>query len=169
MEVAPLGGAEELGDVPAPKLVGPSGEQLGCNVTRVAQLGAAFADLVILGEDAVHRALRAEVSAFIEERGVDLGGGEVSEAGLVQDVEDGTAFFGLEGSRIRNDALVSPRIDSLDLGRYRTPPLFRPRGEGSVVGGAREVERRTGGSDAQLRRNLGDGQHQSCPSFSSSL
>jgi hypothetical protein len=73
---------------------------------------------MVLSQDAVHRALGAEVAVFIEERGIDLGWGEVGEAGFVQGIEDGMAFFGLEGSRVRNDALVCPRIDSFDPGRY---------------------------------------------------
>ena len=52
------------------------------------ELIASLAHLAVRGEHAVHRALRAEVAAFVEQRRVDLRGRKVDEAGFVQDVED---------------------------------------------------------------------------------
>jgi hypothetical protein len=47
------------------------------------QLIPAFARLVVRGEEAIHRALRAAITALIEQRGVDLGRREIHEARLV--------------------------------------------------------------------------------------
>jgi hypothetical protein len=50
----------------------------------------------MLGEDAIHRADRADVASFVEERGEDLGWRQVDEAGLVQQIERRLAFLGRE-------------------------------------------------------------------------
>ena len=53
----------------------------------MAALRAAIADLLLRGEHAVHGALRAVIDPFVEQRRVDLRGGEVDEARRVEDVE----------------------------------------------------------------------------------
>jgi hypothetical protein len=52
-----------------------------------------------LGQEAIHRPLGAEISALIEERSADLGGGEIHEAWLVEHGEHGGTFLSAEGSR----------------------------------------------------------------------
>src|SRR6266702_4719477 len=64
VEVGPPGRAEQLGDVPTPQLVGPPCQQLGGRVARVPQLISPLAHLVVLREDAIHRALRTEIPAL---------------------------------------------------------------------------------------------------------
>src|SRR5258706_4824669 len=66
MEVVPFLGTEELGDVPRPDLVGSDREQLRFDVLRMPSLISALTHLVFASEDAVHRAKRAEVRAFVE-------------------------------------------------------------------------------------------------------
>jgi hypothetical protein len=50
IEVSPLGRAEQLGDVPAPELIGRGGQQFGFLVGRVGELVAALARFTPLGE-----------------------------------------------------------------------------------------------------------------------
>jgi hypothetical protein len=49
-------------------------------------------------QEPVHRALRAEIRALVEQGGVDLGGGQVHEAGLVQPREHGALLVGGQGA-----------------------------------------------------------------------
>ena len=50
IEVGPLGRPQQLGDVPAPKLVGCGGQQLGSLVRRVHELIAALAGFSLFFE-----------------------------------------------------------------------------------------------------------------------
>ena len=68
VEVTPLDRAAQFGDVPAPKLVGRRGQQLGFLLGRMNELVAALAGFPLLLEDAVHGANRAEVLAFVQQR-----------------------------------------------------------------------------------------------------
>ena len=74
VEVGPLRRAQQLGDVPAPQLVGPAGQQLRGGVGGMPELIAPLPHLRVRGQEAIHRALGAEVVPFVEQRGVDLGG-----------------------------------------------------------------------------------------------
>ena len=67
----------------------------------VSELVTPLAHFLIRREDPVHRALRAEVTALVEQRRVDLGGRQVHEARLVQDVEHGLPLLRVERSRRR--------------------------------------------------------------------
>jgi hypothetical protein len=58
------------------------------------ELIAPLAHLRVLGQEPVHRALRAEIRALVEQGGVDLGGRQVHEARLVQLGEHGALFVG---------------------------------------------------------------------------
>ena len=53
----------------------------------MAELIAAFADFVVLVEDAIHGADRAVVDALIKQAGIDLGRRLVSEAWRMQQVQ----------------------------------------------------------------------------------
>jgi len=68
---------ESVFDVPAPQLVGTRREQLRARVILVPELVAPLTHLMIRRQNAVHRALRAEVALLIEQRRVDLGGHKV--------------------------------------------------------------------------------------------
>src|SRR3954463_6215841 len=81
-------------DIPRPDLIGAFGEQFGLGVDRVAQLVAALPNLVMVVQDAVQGADRAEVDALVEQGGVDLRRGEIGEARLRRLVEHGLSFFG---------------------------------------------------------------------------
>src|SRR5437588_2418442 len=60
IEVGPLDWTPQLGAVPAPKLVGRRGQQLGFLVGRMNELIAALARLSLLLQDAVHGTSRTE-------------------------------------------------------------------------------------------------------------
>jgi hypothetical protein len=80
VEVRPLRGAEQLGDVPRPELVRPLREQLRLGVARVDELVAPLPHAAVPGgQQPVHRPLRGEVLALIEQRGIHLRGRAVDE------------------------------------------------------------------------------------------
>jgi hypothetical protein len=70
VEVGPLGWAQQLGDIPAPQLVGGGGQQLGFVIRRVHELIPPFAGLAFLFEDAVHGARGAIVVTFVQQSGL---------------------------------------------------------------------------------------------------
>ncbi len=80
MVTVPLCRPTQLGDIPAPDLIGMRGQEFGYGIGGVAELVPPLPDLASLGEDALHSALRAEVAALIEQRGIDLSRGRVHEA-----------------------------------------------------------------------------------------
>ena len=61
--------------------------------------GSAFADLLALSQQAIHRRDRRQVGAFVEQGGPYLGGGFVAEAFLVQYRDHGFGFGGCQGLR----------------------------------------------------------------------
>jgi hypothetical protein len=90
-------------------------------------------------QEPVHRALQAEICALVEQGGVDLGGGQVHEAKLVQPREHRALLVGGQGAR------------------RGTPPRGHVPGPSpAVVSRARQPERRACGRNAQLRSNLGN-------------
>src|SRR6202035_2867583 len=56
------------------------------------ELISALADLLVLGEEPIHRSLGAEVAALIEQGGIDLSRGGIDEALGVQHCEHLAAF-----------------------------------------------------------------------------
>src|ERR1700730_2882189 len=56
IEIRPLGGPQQLGDVPTPELIGSGGQQLRFLIGRMDELVAAFALLALLLEQTVHSA-----------------------------------------------------------------------------------------------------------------
>src|SRR5438876_3248301 len=106
------------------------------------QLLAPLAHLLVRRQHTIHRAFGAEVLPGVEQRGVDLGRGEIHEARLMQHGENRAALAGAEragrGTPRRRSALGPPP---------------------AVVGRARQPERRTRGGDAQPRSDLGDRCH----------
>lgn len=96
IEMRPFRRTFELGAVPAPKLFRLRGERLRTRMVWVTALVAPVADLTVSRKKTVHRALRAEVTAFVEHRCVDLGGRLVDEARLVERVEHALTFGGRE-------------------------------------------------------------------------
>src|SRR5437867_3305880 len=106
------------------------------------QLLAPLAHLLVRRQHTIHRAFGAEVLPGVEQRGVDLGRGEIHEARLMQHGENRAAL-----ARAERAGRGTPRRRSA-LG---PPP--------AVVGRARQPERRTRGGDAQPRSDLGDRCH----------
>src|ERR1035437_2931973 len=58
IEVGPLGGSEQLGDVPAPELIGSRRQPFRLLVGRMSELIAAFARFALLFQEAMHGANR---------------------------------------------------------------------------------------------------------------
>src|ERR1019366_9368373 len=73
VEVGPLGGPQQLGDVPPRELLGRGGEQFWLLVGGMGQLVAAFAGFAPPLEQAIQGADRAELLPFIEQRGINSG------------------------------------------------------------------------------------------------
>src|ERR1700675_3931185 len=73
VEVRPFRGAEKLGYIPTPKLIGSRGQQFRLLVGRMRQLIAALANLTLLVEQAIHGANRAVILPFIEQRRINSG------------------------------------------------------------------------------------------------
>ena len=64
VKVRPLGGPQQLGDVPAPELIGSRGQKLRFLVRRMGQLIAAFAGFAPPFEQAIHGTDRTEIFIF---------------------------------------------------------------------------------------------------------
>ena len=109
VEVAPACRSQQSSDIPGPRLVRPGGHQLGLGVGRMFELIAPLSHRLICGQDPIHRALRAQVSAFIEQRGDDLGGRAVDEARGGEHVEHLLAFGVAQRPGGRGDGAAGAR------------------------------------------------------------
>src|ERR1035437_282500 len=89
----------------------------------MTKLIAAFLQLAILGQDAMHGAYRAEIDVLVQQRGIDLRWSLVAEALRVQMIEHQLAF-----SRIQSPL------------RRGTGPLWRRRQHAPIERGARHTE-----------------------------
>ena len=109
MQVFPLGLGFELGDIPAPDLVGCSGQQLRFFVMVMADMPAALLDITMaVFQDAIHGADRAQVAPLIQQRVVDLIGSFVLKWLRVQQCQHLVALIGAE--RQRRCRAVSPGL-----------------------------------------------------------
>ena len=72
----------ELGNVPAPDLVGSGGQEFGLLILRMSRLRASLFYHLLGVQNAVHRGRRAEIDLLVEQRGYDLAGRSVHEAVL---------------------------------------------------------------------------------------
>ena len=88
IEVRPLRRPQQLGDVPGPGLVRRRGHQLGFAVLGMLTLIAPLPDRPIRGQDSIHRPLRAQVVAFVEQRRHDFRRRAVHEAWAGEHIED---------------------------------------------------------------------------------
>ena len=88
VEVRPLRRPQQLGDIPGPGLVRRRGHQLGFGVLGMLTLIAPLPDRLIRGQDPIHRPLRAQVVAFVEQRRHDLRWRTVDEAWAGEHIEN---------------------------------------------------------------------------------
>ncbi len=116
------------------------------------QLIATFADFAMVVQDAIHRANRAVVLAFIEQGGMDGRRRLVDEAWRVQQVEHDLSLVGTERSWLS----WTGAIDRIALRRFAM----------SVERCPTDVHGPTCGRRADVRRKLFGGFHQSVPSLS---
>ena len=102
-----------------------------------------LAHFLMSGQQAIHRPRGAQVSTFVEQRGVHFGWRQVHEPWLVQHGEDIGTLAGTERTGrgpARREGTLGP------------PP--------SVVGRPRQAERRARRRDAKPGSHLGHGRHQ---------
>ena len=148
MEVPPLPRSKKPGDVPGPRLVGPAGHDLGLRMVRVAALGAALADRPVLGQNPVHRALGAQVDAFVQQRRVHCGSA-VREARRAQHLEHLRPLRFAQGPGRRRPGLP-------------LPGLLRP--PATVVRRVRNPQRLARGSHAHVPGKLSGRAQEDFPS-----
>ena len=158
MEAGPFGRALQLGDIPGPHFVGPDRQELGLGVERMGSLTSALAGLVVGGQEPIHGPDRAVIAAFVEQCGKHRGRRHVGEALAVE--------------KAQQQILLGDRE------RQRGPwprPRHMPR-RGHPMPGAIAVhepavqrERLTGTPQADVRGELGHGQHHASPFVSSAV
>ena len=88
VEVRPLRRPQQFGDIPGPGLVRGRGHQFGFGVLGMLTLIAPFSDRLVGGQDPIHRTLRAQVVAFVEQRRHNLRRRTVNEAWTGEHIED---------------------------------------------------------------------------------
>jgi len=71
-------------DVPGPNLIWAFGEKFRLLLDMAPQLSTPFADFVMLGENAIHGADRAQIDALIGQAGVDFGWSQIDKPRLPQ-------------------------------------------------------------------------------------
>jgi hypothetical protein len=81
--------------------LGPFGQKLGLLIDRVATQPAAFCNLAMGGKDAIHRADRTQIDAFIKQGGIDLSWGLIRKAGCAQMGKHLIPFTCPQGARDR--------------------------------------------------------------------
>src|ERR1700736_1434120 len=96
VEIGPLHGSEQLGNVPTPELIGSRGQQFWFFVGRMRQLIATLAGLPALLEQTIHAADGTEIFSFIEKGRIRSAWRAILEAFLVQTSQDRFAFRGTE-------------------------------------------------------------------------
>ena len=154
IEIAPFRGPHQLRYVPGPNLIWAFGEKFRLLIDGAPQLSTPFADFVMLGENAIHGADRAQIDALVEQAGVDFGWSQINKPRLPQQVEYDLALF-----RDKRPHWRWPRAHS----RKR----LSPEGLAAMKASARQPQRCAGGGDqAAARRQSRHGVHQDPPSLS---
>src|SRR5712692_1537555 len=97
--VAAGAGSAQFCDVPTPQLVGLGRQQFRLGIDRMTQLVAAFADFLLLVQDAIHGAPVAHIRLLVQQRGIHLARGLVLEPLAVQHHPHLLFFGGAEGTR----------------------------------------------------------------------
>ena len=108
VEVRPTLRSQHAGDIPRPGLVRRGGDELGLGVVRMGELIAPFSHRLLRGQDAIHRALRAQVLPFIEQGRDDLRRRTVDEARRHERVQDLLAFGLAKRPGGRGTGLLAP-------------------------------------------------------------
>ena len=83
IEVAPFRGSHQLRYVPRPNLIWAFGEKFRLLIDGALQLSMPFADFVMLGENAIHGADRAQIDALVEQAGVDFSWSQIDKPRLL--------------------------------------------------------------------------------------
>jgi len=138
VEIGPLSGPQQFGDIPGPHLVGSGGQKFGRLVRRVVQLVASLTDLHGRGQHAVHSAHRTQVSSFVKQGRIHLCWGLIPKPLGVEDSKDGLA---LRRTQRPHREWLGPRRRILGL----TAPVPRgPRHPEGMTGSGGDDGRNTG-------------------------
>src|ERR1019366_2040179 len=153
IEVAPFRGPHQLRYVPGPNLIWAFSEKFRLLIDGAPQLSTPFADFVMLGENAIHGADRAQIDALVEQAGVDFGWSQINKPRLPQQVEYDLALL-----RDKRPHWRWPWAH----GRKR----LSPESLAAMKAGARQTKRRAGGGDqAAAWRQVRHGVHQDSSSL----
>src|SRR5664279_496562 len=101
VEVSPLGRPQQLRYIPTPDLIGPGRKQLRLGVLRMPKLVATLLQFAVFSQDAMHRAYRAEINAFINQDCIDLCWSLVTKTLRMQMIEYGPALSRIQCPRRR--------------------------------------------------------------------
>src|SRR5437867_3147333 len=164
--VGPRRAAFELGNVPAPQLSGPRGEQLWLGIGRAPHLLAPLAHFVRCRQDAVHGAPRAEVNLFVEQGRIHLAHRAILKAWTIEHVTHGGALLGTQGpcrswAFVRRWRRCCKRLSSTVVARAWRPQ--HPAGFGNTNGRGQFVHRLH--YDRSSERGAGRVAPSSCATF----
>src|SRR5438876_2162692 len=157
VKIGPLGRAAKLGDVPAPKLIGGAGQKFRFLILGMDELIAALASCAIFFQHTIHGPSRAKILAFIEQRGVDRGGGAILEAFTIQHGANGFPFVETQGARWNRPSGRCRKRNAQGWPEQRALP---------IKGSPSDAEHGTGRLDADRRRKLQNSVHYPFPSGS---
>src|SRR5665213_4522463 len=125
----------QLGHVIGPDAVRLIGDELGNGAGRMGCLAASFSTLAVCSKQSVHRRLRGEIGALVEQDCPGLSGSGVNEA-AVQGLEHRLALFLRE--RIRR---CRPRCSRAESWSGTVSVVRRPRTAECRTSGTRANER----------------------------
>ena len=120
VEVRPLRRTQQLGDVPAPKLIGSRGHEFRLLVGRMSQLIAALARLAALFQQAIHRCESSSDSPFIQQGRIHSGWRAVLKTFFVKTSQDRVTF-----GETQSTCRCRPRWDLLGRGNLTAIPVVR--------------------------------------------
>jgi len=156
-EEVPLLWTLQFGDIPAPDVIGFGRQEFGLLIHRMDTLVPTVPALSRLGEEAVHRPLGGEETAFIEERGVHFRRSRVHKAVTMEDLRH----------RLPLSLTERTRVGCSEAGHHLTGTRLRRggqlRGLSPVKGSARHPQHLTRGLHAGRGTQDGDGFHYDGP------
>ena len=99
--------------------------EVQASIDGAPQLSTPFADFVMLGENAIHGADRAQIDALVEQAGVDFGWSQINKPRLPQQVEYDLALFRDKRPHWRWPRAPGP-VPAHRLKEWRRPPGALP-------------------------------------------
>jgi hypothetical protein len=99
----------ELGNIPGPDLVGPSGQKFRGLIHGMTELISTLPDFSLLVQNPIHAPHRAKIGPFIQHRCIDLPGRLIDKPIRVQQIQNLLPLFGRQCPR-RNRPLLLREI-----------------------------------------------------------